>query len=139
MEAQIHRGARHVPGFGEAMHHAADLIGPFLAHDGERVLGRATGMNHQRFATFTRSANVCAEPLSLPLKIAVQTVVIEPGFTNRLYLGVLRSREQIGDRRFFNVFIVGMHTRRCVNIRVPFRQGNDRWPLRHGDADAHCV
>ena len=69
VETHVDARAGDIPGFREAMHHAADFFCPFLAHDAQRVLGSATRVNHQRFAAFTCGADVGTKALALPFKI----------------------------------------------------------------------
>ena len=94
-------------------------------------------MNHQRFSAFTRGADVGTKALALPLKIALQAVLVESGFANRLHFGMLRALQQRRHRRLFNVFVIGMNAGGGVNVCVTLGQGYDRWPFRVRHADAH--
>ena len=91
MKTHVDGRAGHIPRFGEAVHHATHLLRTLLAHDAQRVLRSTPGVNHQWFAAFTRRTNMGAKALTLPRQIALQAVIVKPGFANGLHFGMLRA------------------------------------------------
>src|SRR5688572_16837310 len=83
VEAQRQRRARDLPGAREAMHDAAHLPGALLVHDAQGILGRLPHMDDERLAAATCGADMGAEALALPFGIALDAVVIQPGFPDR--------------------------------------------------------
>src|SRR5690606_28460048 len=82
VEAEIERGARGVPVLGEAVHDAAGLAGPLLAHDPQRVLACRAGVDDQWLAAFPRGPDVRAESLPLPGEVAARTEIVETGLAD---------------------------------------------------------
>ena len=65
------------------MHHATGEVCALLAHDAQGVLCRRARMNDQGQRASSRRLDMTPETLALPLKIARQTKIVQPGFPNR--------------------------------------------------------
>src|ERR1044072_9130968 len=109
MEPQGDRRLGHRPGLGETVHHPPYFGRPLFPHDGQRVLGGLARMDDERLAAFARRAYVRSEALALPLEIAAQAVVIEPGLADRDEPRMARELHQPRRIHRVAILVVGMH------------------------------
>ena len=121
------------------MHHPAGLARLFLAHDAQGVVGRGTGMDHQRFTAGPRGADMGTEAFALPFEVAGQPEIVQPGLADRHHLGVVGQRDQFRHRRLGAVFMVRMHAHGRVDIRMRFGERADFGEFFQFHADAQRV
>ena len=152
MKAEVERGTGNLPGFSKAVHHAADVVGTLLPHDGQCVVSRRPGMDDEWLAADARRADMDAKPLTLPAadlgRIAFCPVVVEPGLAGGNHFGLSRQSHERLDIRLERVGIVGMHADRGIEIGMGLcqRQHSRKVLERHRDAqgaidriDTHSV
>ena len=75
----------------------ADFPRAFLVHDAQRIFRGRARMDDERLAAAFRGADVRAEALALPLEIAFQPVIVEPGLADADDLRVRRELDERSD------------------------------------------
>ena len=111
----------------------------FLAHDAQRVFGRRARMDDERLAAGFRRADVRAKALALPLEIAFEPVVVEPGLADRDDLRVRRELDERLRRDHGMLGIVGMRADGGVEIGVTLRERPHLREILERDRDAQRV
>ena len=91
------------------MHDAADVVCPFLAHDGDGVGSGVARVDDQGFPAGSGGANVGAKAAALPLGVPVAAVVVQAGFADGHDFRVRGERAQAVLGRLLSAFMVGMY------------------------------
>src|SRR6266702_567213 len=96
VEPKRHRLQCELAPAGVTMQHGAKRsLCRFLLQDAAAILVGLAGVDHQRQAGGTSRGNVGTKAPRLRLRRAVVVEIIEPGFTERDDLGMLRQRDQL--------------------------------------------
>ena len=99
------------------MHDAAHLARALFLHDANRVFGRGARVDHERLAAASRGANVRAEAIALPLRVAFDAIVVEARLPDGDHLLAGGHGEELvqGGLAIVAAF-VGMHSRGAPEI-----------------------
>src|SRR5215467_2878844 len=107
----------HLLGLGEAVHVPPYFAGLLLPHDPQSVLGSVPGVDYQRLPTFARRPDMGPKPLPLPLEVAAETVIVQPGLADRDDLRISRQLDQA--RRLDGLgFVIRVHAHAREEIVV---------------------
>ena len=115
------------------------LVGPFLAHDAQRVGGGVPHVNHQRLAAAAGGPDVGAKPLPLPFAILLDTVVVKSRLADRNDLGVVCKPYEFLYRHVGHVGIIRVDTDRSVNMSKTLGNCPYPWKIFERHADAKCM
>ena len=140
MKSEVERRTGNLPGFGEAVHHSADVLSALFAHDRQRVVSGRPGMNDEWPAADACSADVDTKSLTLPAadlgRIAFGPVVVEPGLAGGNHLGLSRQSHERLDIRLERVGIVGVHADRGIEIGISLGQRQNSRKVLEGHRNA---
>ncbi len=118
------------------MHHAAHLVRLLFSEDAQRVLGGLSGVNDERLAQGSGRPNVNAKALALPVQIALEPKVIQPGLSNGCNLGVCTTAHQFLHRGLLaHRLVVRVHTHRGHQMVVRANHAHHLIGLLQGGAD----
>ena len=128
----------HSKGFGKTVKHASNLAGALLCKDAQGVGSRLAGVNNQGLASFQGGPDMGAKALALPFQITLETVVIEPGFTDRDDFRVVGQANQGIYIRLLAILRIGMNPDRSVQVgEAPGQGEGSRKPLKR-NASNQC-
>jgi hypothetical protein len=96
-------------------------------------------MNYQGQLGLLRSLNMDPETVTLPSHVGhralAKAVIVEASFPNSQDFGQCGTREQIIQRGFLRIFLIGVNTHRAPKIRMARGQGVNRWKALKTRAD----
>ena len=139
VEAEVERGPRDVPGFGEAVHHAAGIARVLLAHERKRVGARQRACG-SRAACRLAAPRGCARGSARAAsrgRLRAGSSRVRSRRSPRLLAA--RERHERIDRGLGRVLGVGMHADGRVQIGVRRGERVHRGPSRQVHADAQRV